>query len=494
MKKIEKTLPTKATLTIKTRNNMNVSRENVVTALFSLIYRDYASLNEVSEEINQDILRIRNLHYMLPISCGAPQILEINKQMPPDIMQAIEESGHDEVVSLDLDQNYAPAVLFNYILSGLYSIKPSLDFHHFESFAENLRLRVEDPEHGHTGSGEFLYRCLQEDIFGMVPQDENGVVYAINPIFELSKKEFIALISSDEFNLNEYVEHVATTILTRLTTPGCDIPVAHEDYQHTIVCKLGGLQYASNYVECTSCGRISFKVKEWILKDGMIVAHPEFYEQCAAKSYKPAPASPSARAFSVDVPTGDMFFGDWLRDDSGFGVSSLEKHSFNINFPHERLLASSHYAELNVVYGSIGNEACHLYANQEGTVLYILGHIGNPDKLNELGIKKVGSICTDLWGYTLMDRAHLEPISSPAYRGVMASITEPDENHDWERPGMVRIQTGKYWHYYFNAYEEDIHQSAAELPESICNDVLQLAPNALHAVLVHDQLIKHTGE
>lgn len=490
MTAIKKELATSATLTIQPKEHTkNASKENLALAILSLVIPDYESTEGLTESLKKDIQHMVEWHYLCSLSGAGPQILEINQVIRPEMQEVIIE-GPQSPVSLSLHEAYSPALLLNYFISGLYQIKPSLQFDKFDTFKKNLRLKIEDPQFGHTLSGEYFYRCMGPALFNMVPQDENGVIYAINPIFEMSKKDVVHLIIGDSFDLAQFVEYIATTILTRLTTPGADIPVAHADYQNPVVLELGGLQYGGGYSQCTCCGEAFFDVNKWLFKDGMIVAYPQFQDHCAALNTKTVGEQPSVRAFTVDMPTGDLFFADWLRDEKGFGISSLPDHRFDINFPYARLQASNYYANHNVVYGSIGNEACRLYSNEEGSIIYVLGHLADPKVIDQLNVKYVGRICTDLWGYTMADRAYLEPLSSPAYLETIQAIQAPRETHHWDEPGMLRVKPGQYWHYYFNAYEDDIMQSAKELPESIRQVVLALNPNALHGVLVHKDLIK----
>lgn len=427
--------------------------------------------------------------YLLAVNKGAPQISDFHAMLNhPSIQELYDKMLTGERASLDFTQNYAPAVLLNYFASGIFNIEFALDLDTASGSMTGLKLDVRDDVHGHACTGEYLLGCLGSGILRMVPQDAAGAVYAINPLFELSKEEVITLITSKTFNLNDYVKYMVNIIVTRLTTAGVDIPIAHNDYQHPEVVQLGGLNYQSGQAECAKCGQIFAEIKKWTLREDKITAEPIFHTTCPAANSPLIPKFKSARAFSVEVPTGDLFFADWLRDEEGFGVRLFKNHNYDINTLHGRMQASAYFASKNVIHGSTDNGSCFLISNLDGTVLYIVGNY-NDKKLDKLGLRYVGGISTDLWGYTMMDRAHLEPLSSPAHQCMLQDLIHPVSSHQWEVPGMLQVKPGNYFHFYFNSYGRDIDKMLAQLPTDVQDTVKALKVSALHGVLIHKELI-----
>lgn len=424
-------------------------------------------------------------HYLLAVNKNAPQIANFHSQLHPSIKPLYDRMLTANRITLDFTQNYAPAVLLNYFVSGIFDIELTpLD----ADAVKGLKLDVKDDIYGHACTGDYLYRCMGPGILSMVPLDEVGTVYAINPIFELSGEEVISLITDDAFDLEQYTEHMINTIITRLTSPNVEIPVAHPDYQHPEVVQLGGLNYKKGQAECAKCNLGFAAIKTWRYQNGRIVAQPEFSTCCPAANSELSHQFRSERAFTVNIPTGDLFFADWLRDKEGFGVRLLKNHDYDINTLHGRMQASAYFASKNVVHGSTDNGSCFLISNLDGTVLYIVGNY-NDKKLDKLGLRYVGGISTDLWGYTMMDRAHLEPLSSPAHQCMLQDLIHPVSSHQWEVPGMLQVKPGNYFHFYFNSYGRDIDKMLAQLPTDVQDTVKALKVSALHGVLIHKELI-----
>jgi len=196
---------------------------------------------------------------------------------------------------------------------------------------------------------------------------------------------------------------------------------------------------------------------------------------------------------AINIPSGRIAFADDLR--FAYPVPDHEGSPQNANGPLWQKIITEGYGRVGLFHGYVGN-SCPSIHRHNGILI-----IGNPsydskdyEPRDDLPGKHIGSICTDLWWYSIAD-----------YDDLAARMHKMGKNiSDINLDGTVKVKPGRYIlrHYYPYFSESHIkhndgveiyatlHKSDKEikpliLPEEGLADLLMERPDITYTCVEH---------
>ncbi len=152
--------------------------------------------------------------------------------------------------------------------------------------------------------------------------------------------------------------------------------------------------------------------------------------------------------FTVEIkfPTGDMIFNDTYPQDQ------FEESEFGIGSIPGMAKVGQDMAKQGLLHFFVGN-SCPVVWREGDTVLF-----GRMDRYALFGPDRVGSICTDLWWASFVDRKTLEDLQVP----------EKEIDHMRKKGGSIQVTPGtyrctSYYHLGGMDYAEDERQVYGKL-------------------------------
>ncbi len=142
---------------------------------------------------------------------------------------------------------------------------------------------------------------------------------------------------------------------------------------------------------------------------------------------------------AIDIPSGQIAFADDLR--FAYPISKHKESPQNADGPLWQKIITEDYGEAGLFHGYVGNScpSIHRYDN-----MLIIGNPSYDNKnweaRDDLPGKHVGSVCTDLWWYSIADHDDLA-----------ARMHKMGDNiNDIRLGGIVKVKPGRYIlrHYY----------------------------------------------
>lgn len=134
----------------------------------------------------------------------------------------------------------------------------------------------------------------------------------------------------------------------------------------------------------------------------------------------------------VEFTTGNMLIADWFRIQK-FTEMTRDSDKISINFSQGRSEAALFYASLGFVSVILGNSSPSLW--QRGNA-FVIGRSADVDEEVTEGLLH-GSVTTDLWATTIIDRAKLEEMVG--VEAVAAYLDEEDVKTFQLTPGTYKL-------------------------------------------------------
>lgn len=301
----------------------------------------------------------------------------------------------------------APAVLLANLVAIAAYIWCDVDVSFDEKHRYQPRILTTTGAHGHTVDRIGLVKYINVWA-GALPRDDKGQVYAINPLFEMSASELLAKVSSTNFNLIEFIEDNALTMISRIAFDA-PIPLAHAEHQSEEV----GLRHVysgmnmGHAFNCAGCGR-SGDISAIQMKEGAL--HIEFktlmrcFKECPAREIKPLTTS-------VVFPSGQLICAD---KHPAIPYYDCVYKGIDTNQYYGRRLINHKAADKGLVHGCTYNQPLTVYSMAGGNVIAVIDamrgtRVGRTLRQKNQW-KKVGVIDTDLWAYSIVDKETLKAI------------------------------------------------------------------------------------
>ncbi len=158
-------------------------------------------------------------------------------------------------------------------------------------------------------------------------------------------------------------------------------------------------KYMSGEHECTVTGdRLSLVIKDWRpsfshYRDGKLVPIEEVPE-------------PRIVELEVELKSGNLLIADWFRIDAFTNAVKLEKERSINSVQGCQEFTERSLAEHGFVTVFVGNSSPRIISKNDALVLGYYDEDGDED----LAGKELGSVCTDLWWATIIEREHLVSI------------------------------------------------------------------------------------
>jgi hypothetical protein len=151
-------------------------------------------------------------------------------------------------------------------------------------------------------------------------------------------------------------------------------------------------------------------------------------------------------SIELDIPSGEMVIGNVLHKWFNYYETHPDEDRYSsrfcINQLHGRKIMSERQASIGTADFNIGNHACVMYQTDSAGEKFMIGADDDFDNGEEEirmfpNHKIVGDVCTDYWGYYIVDRAELEKRAGPD------EITE-DECDYFREKGLHNIKIKSY--------------------------------------------------
>lgn len=331
--------------------------------------------------------------------------------------------------------------------------------------------------------------------------------YALHPYFSMDPEELWATIISADCLLTFAVEFVSACVenLTNTKVEWFNVNAAYLNEEGDATWDL--FKLGSSEACCASCGtvlevynlslsedhtlNVVFGTSRYLLED--VSAE---LPRCSSALWTAGP-----RSFDVNFPSGKIWYADWMRTPKF--KAAMKKHDeynprrwHSINYEAGRVQSAAFMASRDVVHGSTGNEAVILYQLDKNHVLIAGYSTLSPDyedcpdlfdsmsdaefdsycehyyaekkkAWDALNITELGSICTDLWAYTLVDESVLRDIEGD----LTYSAKREASLAGGRSPGYFKVSPGKYTHLYLSGLpaEEAIALIPAEMREKVAS-------------------------
>lgn len=356
----------------------------------------------------------------------------------------------------------------------------------------------------HATFAYFVYKYLMlRDL-----KDPDGTRYAIHPYFSMPPSELLSLMQATDSPLT-FVKDFLQTCLNNVDREEILWYPLHESYYFDA----SGMKYPMEMTPWSSfalsselsCGRCG---KRLLFSDVSFSADKVVHIQMNSFSHAIANESPNLPLCDVSLPlsagavgevylpTGKVLYADWLRVPRF--TAALERNNqydtskwYSLNYPLGTIQVALHACTLDVIHGPTGNESVELY--QIGPDIIITGHVSENDDdfdqdlsvadasdtlVGEVLLIKLGSICTDLWAYTLVDEQVFESLiqtSNPL-------STKHGANYaGGSSPGYFETTPGRYAHYYLHGMPEA--EIAEVLPDHVKHALRQEGISKVHGFL-----------
>jgi hypothetical protein len=228
---------------------------------------------------------------------------------------------------------------------------------------------------------------------------------------------------------------------------------------------------------------------------------------------------------TVQFSSGNLVFADWIRYDK-FTKAVKREDQYNtskwhsINYKLGRFQEMQHKASLNIVFGGIGNEAVNLYkfdggiviagksnldldywepekdvSDEEYEILFAEAKIEANKVWETTKLTPIGSICTDLWGYIVVDIETIGLLTNQTLKRNRSKIVDSEKRAlDLEvsasksvmaggsTVGYRSLPPGEYTHYYLRHFS--VEKALTLLPEHIAQLIEPYQFRTIHAVLL----------
>lgn len=187
---------------------------------------------------------------------------------------------------------------------------------------------------------------------------------------------------------------------------------------------------------------------------------------------------PPVAECEIEFESGELLIADWFRLEAFTkAVQATEDPSIDINSIHGRVRRTEEYADKHqFISVSVGNSSPDVFV-QDGAL--VVGH-ANEDLDEHTQLAARGSITTDLWWVTIIDRQRLIEILSVelGVDAAAAAVSDYLANHD-----VLTVQVAPGTHRVYFSGSPEIFSEHFQTPDLEMDDALQpmfvLSPKAL---------------
>lgn len=216
--------------------------------------------------------------------------------------------------------------------------------------------------------------------------------------------------------------------------------------------------------ECSCCGRkMEMQSKNWNLE--LIEVDYSNYKEVNYTSF-PACVEDKLHQVKVEFKTGEILIADWFRiEEFTDKVKYNDDYTdISINFDAGQIKSTQHAANLGFVTIHVGNSCPTIFQNGNN---FLFGHMDYDKEECELSLNNYqehGSVCTDLWNVTIIDKSRLIEIvaeslgEEKAIQTVNDYLKENDVDTFTIQPGQYLIE--------FNP-RNSVNQYDSETPKDI---------------------------
>lgn len=159
-------------------------------------------------------------------------------------------------------------------------------------------------------------------------------------------------------------------------------------------------------------------------------------------------------AVEIDVPTGDLVFANFFRDEKTLDDFAGEDNETDRSICGllGRVKLAKYYSTINVGYGQMGNMSLNVFLKEDGTEI-ILGREHGYDEVKDReftvkhkGFKNIGNISLSMWRWMCADKEVLSQRNISLPKLKKNSTIE----HDYRNYTLAKVKPGKWIieHYY----------------------------------------------
>ena len=180
------------------------------------------------------------------------------------------------------------------------------------------------------------------------------------------------------------------------------------------------------WMEYENCGKsgipVGFQLHNWV----------PVLQNLKGDPIEPLAPIPVINKLEVNFPTGNLLAADWFRIKE-FTDALKDSDRISINYEVGRIKATKFYASHGVVSVFVGNSSPYIWQKDDNI---IVGR--DPWDFQEIDGLFVGSICTDLWWATFIDRSRLEEMVGA--EKVANMLNDQDIVQFTVQPGIYTLQ------------------------------------------------------
>lgn len=389
-----------------------------------------------------------------------------------------------------------------------------------------------DPHKHGIPAKEAITTVLERKLLlGTIQDTATHQYYALYPLLSMSPEALWEHLRS-QTSLLAFVKQHCQSVLDNIASDTITWYPVHEAYQDF---DFKAWQFAiDSELRCPHCGtRVS--VRNISLDNGklnitvgtlphVITRQSSQLPICQGNDFTQHIRAP------ITVLSGDMAFVDWFRHSEY--TKNLKPEAeydtsqwYSINYLLGRFQQMQNYASKNVMFGGVGNEYVAVYQFDGGLV--VAGHSSldsddefdyeddidalfglsdestpTPDiveitEAEPSGLTRLGNICTDLWGYTVVDTQTISQLTQQPcsfdQEGRLTLLTEDREctydtissNEGYAGGttlGRATLEPGKYEHYYLHTYGTE--EALSYLPKHVADLIRPYQFEVIHGVLL----------
>lgn len=257
----------------------------------------------------------------------------------------------------------------------------------------------------------------------------------------------------DKEEINNRISSFLEPFLFKITYNQADIDETYSSLIEKI--NSGNFKYYELYHDICSCERCSQKmilsIENWKLK--FSIFEKKLDGSCDYSHFtKPEDCLPNMNyQLDVNFPSGELLITDWIRipDFTNHVEVPPDKRytDFSLNHLLGRKNTTQHYAEnFNFIFVSLSNIKADAYLDNGNLVIGCENYneeSGDFDEIKDLEL--VSSICTDLWGATIIDKQQLIQILIDATGDAeKANIMVQDYIDEYLDGKTVKVEPGNY--------------------------------------------------
>lgn len=244
-------------------------------------------------------------------------------------------------------------------------------------------------------------------------------------------------------------------------------------------------QYLStyDYGKCSGCGK-NFHVELGLWNGRLQVANPD-KKNVNTPFFSPEYCgNDKIESVTVNFPSGKLYVNDWVRikeftDLVIYRGEDEYKENANINYTVGRIFHIKYYAEkFNFISVNVGNSSPRVFADNNNLVIGC--HSEEDESLNS-NFEKKGTVCTDLWNATIIDKETLYKLLEPNLKEKTQAAID-----DWVNDSEtfeIEVEPGEYTlHFHGNYY--DFEKTAKKQSSKLSEEQKKLLPDDIEKFFI----------